>query len=152
MPTQDQSPLPPSNTDRVADDHDSPWKEALEFFFPQAMALLAPDLYALIDWSVAPKFLDKELQSLGIPDGPHGQGRLQADKLVQVRLLGNPHSDSASGPIAWVLIHIEIQGGRIGPRTMTGFTHRMYRYRTRFEDRHEQLGAQAAQPPPCYLA
>ena len=31
------------------DDHDSPWKEALEVFLPQCLALFAPDLHAIID-------------------------------------------------------------------------------------------------------
>lgn len=42
-------------------DYDSPWKEALDYFFEDFTALLAPELHALIDWSVAPLFLDTEL-------------------------------------------------------------------------------------------
>ncbi len=33
-------------------DYDSPWKEALERFFPEFLALLFPAIYAQIDWSV----------------------------------------------------------------------------------------------------
>lgn len=55
---------PASSKSRVvADDHDSPWKEALELYFPQALALLASDLHAAIDWAVPIMFLDKELQA-----------------------------------------------------------------------------------------
>ena len=50
-----------------ADDHDSPWKDAIEIFFRQAIELLAPALHKEIDWSVAPDFLDKELQAIAIP-------------------------------------------------------------------------------------
>jgi len=75
-----------SDPDRSADDHDSPWKEALELYFPQALALLVPDLYALIDWSAPVVFLDKELQAVKRASAP-AQGRRHADKLVQVQLL-----------------------------------------------------------------
>ncbi len=44
--------IKPKLSKPVANDYDSPWKDALEQFFPQAIQLLAPDLYALIDWSI----------------------------------------------------------------------------------------------------
>lgn len=127
-----------------SDDHDSPWKEALEIFFQQAIELLAPDLYAVIDWSVAPRFLDKELQTIGIPDGFHGEGRLHADKLVQVR-----HRHGAE---AWILVHVEVQGGDAGPRAISRITHRMYRYRMRIGDRHEGLSSRAGQASPALFS
>ncbi len=129
---------------RMPDDHDSPWKEALEIFFPQAIELLAPDLYATIDRSVAPQFLDKELQAIGIPDGAHGEGRLHADKLVRVR-----HRDGAD---AWILIHAEVQDGAVGTQAIAQVTHRMYRYRTRIEDRHDGLSARTGQAPPALFS
>ncbi len=49
------------------DDHDSPWKETLEQFLPQCLALFAPKLHAIIDWSHPPEFLDKELQAIAVP-------------------------------------------------------------------------------------
>ena len=51
-------------TDPLLDnqDHDSPWKEALELRFPEFLALLFPDVSALIDWQREVTFLDKELQ------------------------------------------------------------------------------------------
>lgn len=128
----------------VKEDHDSPWKDALEIFFPQAIELLAPDLYVVIDWSIAPVFLDKELQAIEVPDGPPGDGRLYADKLVQVR-----HRDGAD---AWILVHVEVQGGETGPQAIARITQRMYRYRTRIEDRHETLRAQARQAPPALFS
>jgi hypothetical protein len=42
-------------------DYDSPWKEALERFFPEFLALLFPAIHARINWRVSPIFLDKEL-------------------------------------------------------------------------------------------
>ncbi len=127
-----------------ADDHDSPWKEALELFFRQAIELLAHALYQVIDWSVAPQFLDKELQALGVPDGPPGHGRLHADKLVRVR-----HKDGAD---AWILVHVEVQGGGMGARALSRIAQRMYRYRTRIEHRHEGLNARAERAPPALFS
>ncbi|WP_418138596.1 hypothetical protein AB8616_21535 [Marinomonas sp. RS-M-Aa-14] len=45
---------------RSVDDHDSPWKEALEQRFPEFLALLFPDVYEQVDWSQGREFLDKE--------------------------------------------------------------------------------------------
>ncbi|CAM3824100.1 DUF4351 domain-containing protein [Castellaniella denitrificans] len=140
MPSRKASPLHTA----TADDHDSPWKDALEIFFQQAIELLVPALFATIDWSAAPVFLDKELQAIEVPDGPPGDGRLYADKLVQVRHL--------NGADAWVLVHVEVQGGDAGPQATARITHRMYRYRTRIEDRHETLSAQAGQLPPALFS
>jgi hypothetical protein len=41
-------------------DYDSPWKEALERFFPEFLALLFPAIHARIDCRVPPEFLDKD--------------------------------------------------------------------------------------------
>ncbi len=45
-------------------DYDSAWKNALDSYFADFMALLWPQLHALIDWTCLPVFLDKELQRL----------------------------------------------------------------------------------------
>ena len=80
-------------------DHDSPWKEALEGWFPEFLALLFPAVHADIDWSRGHRFLDKELQRI-VRDAK--TGRRYADKLVGVhRRDGRP---------AWVLVHVEVQG------------------------------------------
>jgi hypothetical protein len=63
------------------DDHDSPWKEALENRFPEFLALLFPEIHAEVDWSRGPEFLDKELQQV-VRDAE--RGRRYADKLVKV--------------------------------------------------------------------
>jgi hypothetical protein len=54
-----------------------------------------------IDWSVRPRFRDKELAGIGF--GP-GADVMVADKLVEVRLRG--------GSVQWVLIHVEVQAQR----------------------------------------
>jgi len=48
------------------DDYDSPWKEALERFLPDFLALLFPEAHAGIDWSQGYEFLDKELQQADV--------------------------------------------------------------------------------------
>jgi len=53
-----QPPVNPS------DDYDSPWKEAIEHYFPEFMAFYFPDAYGAIDWSKKYNFLDNELRSL----------------------------------------------------------------------------------------
>ncbi|WP_295408354.1 hypothetical protein [uncultured Thiocystis sp.] len=45
-------------TDRIRDDFDSPWKDALEHDFPEFLALLYPRIHAGIDWSKGHEFLD----------------------------------------------------------------------------------------------
>ncbi|CAM5788335.1 hypothetical protein CCAE64S_02352 [Castellaniella caeni] len=136
MPTSNASPPAAAS----ADDHDSPWKEALELYFPQALALLAPALHAIIDWSVAPVFLDKELQAVKRASAP-AQGRRYADKLVQVRLL--------SGDKALLLIHVEIQGRLSGSQALREFGWRMLEYRVLICQR-ERRRHKAQLPPQVY--
>ena len=40
--------------------YDTPWKEIIEFFFPQFMAFFVPGSEEDIDWGTDIKFLDKE--------------------------------------------------------------------------------------------
>lgn len=48
---------------RLHADFDSPWKEIIEAYFPQAMPFFFPETSALIDWERPYEFLDKEFQS-----------------------------------------------------------------------------------------
>jgi len=84
-----------------ADDYDTPWKEAVSRYFPEFMAFYFPQAHAAIDWGRPYLFLDKELAQVA-QDAELGK-RL-ADQLVQVTAL--------AGGQEWVLVHIEIQGGR----------------------------------------
>jgi hypothetical protein len=88
-------------TTSAQDDYDSPWKEALERYLPDFLALLFPQAHAGIDWSKGYEFLDKELQQI-VRDAE--LGRRLADKLVRV-------VDTA-GEEDWLLIHVEVQGDR----------------------------------------
>ncbi len=101
-----------------SNDYDSPWKEALEHYFPQFMALLFPEVHAQIDWAKPHEFLDKELQQI-VRDAE--SGRSYTDKLVKVYTLTNE--------TLWVLIHIEIQG-----KADLQFNRRMFRYYYRLVD------------------
>lgn len=105
-------------TDLEDNDYDSPWKEALELYFPQFMELLFPFAYAEIDWAIAHEFLETELQQI-VRDAD--SGRSYTDKLVKVYTL--------AGEETWVLIHVEIQG-----KADVAFNQRMYRYHYRLSD------------------
>lgn len=80
-------------------DYDSPWKEALERYFPEFMAFFFPDAHADIDWDRGYDFLDKELQAV-VRDAE--LGRRLADKLARVT--------ARDGAEDWLLVHIEVQG------------------------------------------
>lgn len=107
-------------------DYDSPWKEALEHYLPDFMRMFLPDLYTQIDWSHSPIFLDKELQAI---THDAASRRRIADKLVLVRLRRRGQSDCL------LLIHIEVQGGRITAAAFMQMGERMYRYFYRISDR-----------------
>lgn len=113
----------------AVDDHDSPWKEALDVFFPQALALLASDLHACIDWAIPIVFLDKELQAIKGASHP-AQGRRYVDKLARVRLLG--------GSQALLLVHVEVQGRLSSPSSVQTFTWRMLEYQVLISQRERR--------------
>jgi len=101
-------------------DHDSPWKEALELRFPEFLALLFPAVYGLISWQQEVTFLDKELQQI-LPNAENG--RTYADKLVQVECI--------DGVTRWVLVHVEVQG-----EPEAAFAERMFKYNYRIRDKY----------------
>ncbi len=103
-------------------DFDSPWKEALEWYFRAFLALFFPHIHDDIDWSRGFEFLDKELQKI-VRQAP--DGRLYVDKLVMVW--------RKNGRETWVLIHVEVQTQRD-----RNFTRRMYRYNTRIFERYNR--------------
>ena len=84
-----------SKNTKTNNDYDSPWKEALEVYFPQFMQLLFPNAYAEIDWTRGYEFLETELQKI-VRDAD--SGRRYTDKLVKVYTL--------AGDEIWVVIHI----------------------------------------------
>lgn len=106
----------------AADDYDSPWKEAIEAFLPDCLAIFFPLAFGAIDWAREPAFLDKELQQV---QREAAQGRRVVDKLVQVY--------RHDGADAWVLIHIEIQS-----QPDADFAKRMFTYHYRLIDRYDR--------------
>ena len=110
----------PSTSGSVKSDQDSPWKEALERFFPEFLALLFPAIHIEIDWSVPYRSLDSELQQI---TGDADSGRRHADKLLDVR--------TTDGRETWVLVHVEVQGD-----AHAVFPQRMFQYNYRIRDRY----------------
>ena len=103
-------------------DYDSPWKEALDYFFEDFLQLFFPETHADIDGSRPCESLDKELQKIA-PEADIG--RRYVDKLVKVWL--------KSGQEQWVLIHIEVQMS-----DEADFPWRMYVYHCRIFIRYNK--------------
>ncbi len=106
----------------TTNDYDSPWKEAIDVYFPEFMEFFFPEAYEDIDWSRDFESLDKELQQV-VRDA--SLGKRLADKLVKVWL--------KTGEETIVFIHIEIQG-----EYDSLFQHRMFVYHYRIYDRYYQ--------------
>ena len=53
-----------SNTqiDVTTDTYDNPWKEAIEVYFSDCLALLFPKVSKAIDWEQGYDFLDKDIK------------------------------------------------------------------------------------------
>ena len=64
-------------------DWDGAWKEAIQQLLPAFLELLFPDVYALIDWTQEPVFLEQELRQV-TRRAKRRKGAV--DKLVRVRL------------------------------------------------------------------
>lgn len=111
-----------------ADDYDSPWKEAIERYFPEFMAFYFPAAHAQIDWTLGYAFLDQELRAVA-KDAE--LGKRFVDKLVRVSRL--------TGEEDWVYIHIEVQG-----HAQTAFAKRMFVYHYRLFDRYSRPVASMA--------
>lgn len=106
----------------MADDYDSPWKEAIERFFDEFMAFYFPDAHAQIDWSQPLVFLEQELRAV-IRDAE--LGKRVVDKLARVTRRG--------GSEEWLYIHLEVQG-----QEQAEFDERMFVYHSRLFDRYRK--------------
>ncbi|MEO5350357.1 MAG: DUF4351 domain-containing protein [Magnetococcus sp. YQC-3] len=95
---------------------DTPWKEILRTHFKEFLAFFLPEAHDGIDWEKGYEFLDKELASIA-REAEIGDRRV--DKLAKVY--------QKNGLEYWVVIHIEIQGGREVDYPVRMFT---YNYRT----------------------
>ncbi len=106
----------------VADDYDSPWKEAIERCFAEFLAFYFPEVHVQIDWSQPVEFLEQELRSVLYGSEPD---KCVVDKLVRVKRLGGQHE--------WVVVHLEIQG-----QQQAAFAERMFVYHYRLYERYRQ--------------
>ena len=114
--------------DASNDQYDSPWKEAIERYFPEFMAFYFPDAHAEIDWSKEHVFLDQELRAV-VQDAEFGTRFV--DRLVRVTVL--------SGEERWIYIHVEVQGTK-----QAEFAERMFVYNYRIFDRYKRPVASLA--------
>lgn len=101
---------------------DTPWKLVIQRFFKPMMAFFFPDIAIQIDWSKPYEFLDKELLAI---EKKTRVGKRLSDSLVKVRKI--------SGEAAWVIIHLEVQGGR-----EKKFAQRMFEYFYKIYDRYKK--------------
>jgi hypothetical protein len=115
---KDQESEPPKE---IVIDFDSNWKFLIIKYFYQFIAFFIPDLYADIDTTRAPVFLDNELQTIW---RSMKTGLKMTDKLVQVWL--------KNGDKRLILIHIEVQA-----RFETLFSKRMFTISYRILDKHQ---------------
>ncbi len=96
------SPTKMSDSKRKPSEHDSDydgaWKEALKLHFTWFMAKYFPKIYAAIDWTRQPEWLDKEVSQIL---GQSGSRNKRVDLLVRVWL--------KSGRPQWILLHTEVQ-------------------------------------------
>ncbi len=106
----------------MADQYDSPWKEAIERHFADFLQFFFPAAHAEVDWSKPVIFLDQELRAV-VRDAELGSRYV--DKLVQVtRIDGRPDR---------VYVHLEVQGSE-----QAEFAERMFVYHYRLFDRYRQ--------------
>ena len=110
------------------DDYDSPWKEAVESYFPEFIEFYFPDAHRQIDWTRGHVFLDQELRAV-VQDAE--LGKRFVDKLAKVALL--------DGSERWVYVHLEVQGS-----AQAEFAERMFVYNYRLYDRYRQPVASLA--------
>ena len=104
------------------DTYDSPWKDVLELYLEDFLALYFPVLHALVDWTRPVVSLDNELRQI-FPDSELG-GRA-ADKLFQVW--------TRDGECLEIMIHVEVQA-----QAEAAFPERMLVYHYRIYDRYHR--------------
>lgn len=106
----------------MADDYDSPWKDAIERYFADFLHFFFPHAHAEVDWTRPVVFLDQELRA-AVHDAE--LGRRLVDKLVKLTRIG--------GAEDWLYIHVEVQGD-----VQDGFAERMFIYNYRLYDRYRK--------------
>lgn len=106
----------------MADQYDSPWKEAIERHFADFLRFFFPQVHAQVDWAQPVMFLDQELRAI-VRDAE--LGTRYVDKLIQLtRREGQPER---------IYLHLEVQGSE-----QAEFAKRMFVYHYRLYDRYRQ--------------
>jgi hypothetical protein len=121
MPRAPRRPAQSSSV-KDSDDHDSPWKDAIEGAFPEFMAFYFPAAHAAIDWGQPHTFLNQELRRV-VRDA--ASGKKFVDVLVRVTGLEET--------VRLLYIHVEVQTQRD-----EAFARRMFTYHHRLLDRWGQ--------------
>ncbi len=104
----------------MADQYDSPWKEAIEGYFADFLQFFFPAAHAQVDWAKPISFLDQELRAV-VRDAELGTRHV--DKLVELTCIdGQPEK---------VYVHLEVQGTE-----QAEFAERMFIYHYRLYDRY----------------
>lgn len=116
------------NTDGTRDQYDSPWKDAIDQYFPEFEGFYFPYAHTEIDWSKEHVFLDQELRAV-VQDAELGSRFV--DRLVRVNV--------CNGDESWIYIHIEVQGTR-----QVDFAKRIFIYNNRIFDRYDKPVASLA--------
>lgn len=84
----------------MSDTHDNPWREPLDAYFPDFLALCFPRLHGDVDWAHGWRSLDREASEV-FRDGDRG-GRA-VDTLTRVQ--------GKNGGERIVHVHVELEGG-----------------------------------------
>jgi hypothetical protein len=115
-------------------DYDNLFKTVLHRYFWEALKILAPELYDAADKSVAPVFLEQELQKITLD---LGEGTNRTDLLARIQLKNNRKE--------LILCHLEVQGEG-GKEDLTV---RMYRYKQMIYLKHgeEPIGVAVVTAP-----
>ena len=127
MPRTSNRPSAAPNV-KPSDEHDSPWKDAIEGAFPEFMAFYFPAAHAAIDWTRAHTFLNQELRKV-VRDAASGKKFVD----VLVRVTGLDQGERL------LYVHVEVQTQRD-----EDFAKRMFTYHHRLIDRWGQAVASFA--------
>jgi hypothetical protein len=127
MPRTPRRPAPATDV-KPSDEHDSPWKEAIEGAFPEFMAFYFPAAHAAIDWARTHTFLNQELRKV-VRDAASGKKFVD----VLVRVTGLDEAERL------LYVHVEVQTQRD-----EDFARRMFTYHHRLLDRWGQAVASFA--------
>ena len=127
MPRTPRRPAPATDV-KPSDEHDSPWKEAIEGAFPEFMAFYFPAAHVAIDWARTHTFLNQELRKV-VRDAASGKKFVD----VLVRVTGLDEAERL------LYVHVEVQTQRD-----EDFARRMFTYHHRLLDRWGQAVASFA--------